>query len=203
MIEKIYSTQEINTLINFDDPTGRGSGKQRLIPRCQKAGLIIEPINIKGNRNGYKIIENNIDLPNEEWRQCYCKKEWEVSNLGRIRKIKGKQPLGSVNSDGYVTVCGQSENGKTTQFWGHRLIFFSFNPELINVPNLTIDHINGKRNDNRLENLQALSNIDNLKNRIDNQTKIKTLTTDLIVKYGYEKVELFLQKGLTNLESML
>ena len=54
-----------------------------------------------------------------------------------------------------------------------------------------------------MENLQALSNIDNLKNRTDNQTKIKTLTTDLIVKYGYEKVELFLQKGLTNLESML
>lgn len=202
MEEKIYSTQEINQIINFNDPSGRGSGQKRLIPRCERAGLIIKSVPIKGNRKGYKILENNIDKENEIWIDCYLNNKWEVSNFGRIRKKNGKQPMGHKNPQGYITVCTNLEGQKATQYAVHRLIYFSFYPSK-DTKNMVIDHIDGKRDNNNLTNLRCLTNVQNLQERDYNQSKIKTLTTDLVVKYGYQKVEKFLRKGLTNLENMI
>lgn len=81
----------------------------------------------------------------------------------------------------------------------HRLVYFTFNPELIlNADKIQIDHINGNRQDNRLENLRALTCADNIKKRDENQAVLKTITTELVLKYGYEKVEKILNYLLTN-----
>lgn len=196
-MDKLYTTQEINALTNFNDPTGRGSGASRLIPRCAKAGLIIEKVNSAGvgNKNLYRILENNINLPNEKWITCYCKPDWEVSNLGRVRKINGKIPLGTEDSAGYVNICTVLPNGKTTQLRVHRLIYFSFFPNE-NEKNMIIDHIDGRRNNNALNNLRCLTNVENLQERTNNQTIIKTLTTELVLKYGYQETINLLQKLL-------
>ena len=81
----------------------------------------------------------------------------------------------------------------------HRLVYFSFHPELIeNEEYLQIDHINGIRTDNNLNNLQPLGNVQNIQKRDECQNKIRLITTELIIKYGYEKVEEKLQNLLTN-----
>lgn len=200
---KYYTAKELNILVNYDDKTGRSSGQQRLIPRCHNAGLEVQlaPEKGKGNQLLYEIIENNINLPNEEWVQCYCKKEYEVSNLGRVRKINGRKIVGkNLTPQGYKTVCTNKEGKRqTTQFWVHRLIYFSFHPELIPMEkDIVIDHINGKRDDNRLINLQPLTNAENSYKRDKDQVQIKSVLSQLIYKYNYEKLGKILKELLDN-----
>ena len=64
--------------------------------------------------------------------------------------------------------------------------------------NIQIDHINGIRTDNRLENLRPLTSVENIQQRDENQSRIKSLTTELILKFGYEETEKKLKKLLTN-----
>lgn len=198
---KIYSAKELNAMINYVDE-GTNSDKKSVINRCKRAGIIVEALPTKrGQPNQYIILNNELNLPNEIWVNCYYCSDWEVSNLGRIRKIIGKRLMGSQdNKNQYVRVCTiDPDTGKTTNQQLNRLIYFSFFPELLpNKDNIQIDHINGKRSDNRLENLQALTAISNTQKRDDEQARIKTLTTKLILKYGYKKVEEIFQNLLTN-----
>lgn len=198
---KIYSAKELNAMINYIDE-GTNSDKNSVINRCRRAGIIVEALPTKrGQPNQYIILSNELNLPNEIWVNCYYCSEWEVSNLGRIRKIIGKRLMGSQdNKNQYVRVCTiNPDTGKTTNQQLNRLIYFSFFPELLpNKDNIQIDHINGIRSDNRLENLQALTAISNTQKRDDEQACIKTLTTKLILKYGYKKVEEIFQNLLTN-----
>lgn len=199
--QKIYSSKELNMLIGYQDFSGSNSGKQAILTRCKNAGLIVKALPTKrGVPNQYIIVEDNFHLQNEEWVKCYCNKDWEVSNLGRIRKISTKKLLGDLDqATGYYRVSGLDENGKQTRRQVNRLIFFSFNPNLIpQEKNIQIDHINGVRADNRLDNLRPLTSVENIQQRDENQSRIKSLTTELILKFGYEETEKKLKKLLTN-----
>ena len=199
--KKTYSSKELNTLINYVD-TGANSDKTAVINRCKRAGIEVEVLPTKrGQPNQYVIISNNLNLPNEVWVPCYYCADWEVSTEGRIRKIVGKRLMGHQDDKNqYIRVCTIDPNtGKSTNQQLNRLIYFSFHPELLpNKDYIQIDHINGQRTDNRLINLQPLTAIENTKKRDDEQARIKTLTTELILKYGYKKVEEILQNLLTN-----
>ena len=196
---KIYSAQELNAIIGYIDKSGTNSSKKDILTRCNNAGLKVEALDTpRGKPNQYIIIEDNFHLPGEVWVNCYCNNEWEVSNLGRIRRKNTKKLMGSTNSDNYTRIC-MIENGKTSNKQLNRLIYFSFHPELIeNASEIQIDHINGIRTDNRLENLQPLTAIENTLKRDEEQNKIKTLTTKLILKYGYQKTEEMLKNLLTS-----
>ena len=197
---KTYTSQELNNIIGYVDKSGSNSDKKSIITRCNNAGLKIEALDTpRGKPNKFIIIKDNFHLPNEKWVDCYCNNDWEVSNLGRIRRKTTKKLMGYTDSNNdYIRVC-MVENGKTANKQLNRLIYFSFHPELIeNSKNIQIDHINGIRTDNRLENLQPLSSIKNTQKRDEEQNKIKTITTDLILKFGYEEVEKKLKELLTN-----
>lgn len=155
----------------------------------------------RGLPNQYIVIEDNFHLEGEEWADCYNNSDWEVSNLGRIRRKSTKKLMGNVDStSGYLRVTMlNKETKKQTNQMVHRLVFFTFNPQYIEIADkIQIDHINGKRTDNRLDNLQPLSSIKNIEQRDQNQGKIRLLTTQLIMKFGYEKTEEMLEKLLTN-----
>ena len=200
--QKIYNSKELNEILGYIDVSGRNNAKEQIIPRCCNAGLIIQALDTpRGMPNQYIILEDNFHLEGEEWITCFYNDAWEVSNLGRIRRKNTKKLMGSRDkTSGYMRVSMlDTQTNKQTNQMVHRLIYFSFHPELIqDKDKLQIDHINGIRTDNRLDNLQALTCMANIQNRENNQEKIKLITTELIIKYGYEKVEEKLKYLLTN-----
>ena len=62
------------------------------------------------------------------------------------------------DKDGYV-IINVKKNGKWKSYREHRYIWTQHYGDI--PPNMTIDHINGKKDDNRIENLQLLSHKQN------------------------------------------
>lgn len=101
-----YTENEILELMEL--PHNKRLGKDRLIKLCKAAGLYIEPLEEtlqgKGHTIQYKIIQNEMILENEEWIPCIYSSEYEVSNLGRVRRKKNKRLLGFQDGKGYQKV---------------------------------------------------------------------------------------------------
>lgn len=125
------------------------------------------------------------EIQDEKWIPCYFHPEiYEVSNLGRIRRIKDKKFLLGTDIRGYTSIV-LFDNSK---YQLHRLILQSWDPKPKEEFNqLIVDHINGIRSDNRLKNLRWGTNEENTLWMNMNRKEITIETTRLINKYGYEK----------------
>ena len=188
MNEKKYYTEK-ELLQYLERKTEKRQGVDRLTTMCKQAGLIIAPVQEtvkgKGSQILYEIIEDNYQIDGEVWVETYCSSAHEVSNLGRIRQKDTKRLMGSTTCYGYREVS-IGQNYKNMKI--HRIVYFSFHPELIPEQKYYfIDHINGKRDDNRLENLRPASNLENVNYRQQNREPIQTLFAQLLQKFGYEK----------------
>lgn len=107
------------------------------------------------------------DLPNEKWIDCIgFDGVYAVSNLGRIKSLERwrqtrpgvgymmKEKIRKQNvSDSSIRVFLCSE-GKAKPFITSRLVFFSFNYNVQNLPEYFVMHKNNDWKDNRLENLK-------------------------------------------------
>lgn len=80
-----------------------------------------------------------------------------ASNRGRIRRDGGAPTFGSLNGKGYRQFNIQKK-GKSRVITVHRAVAAAF----IGESNLTVDHLNGDRSDNRLENLEYVTNRENV-----------------------------------------
>jgi hypothetical protein len=67
----------------------------------------------------------------------------------------------------------------------HRLVLETFSP-IEDSDNLSVDHINGIRNDNRLENLRWMSLEENVMTMMVNRKELNVELTRIIQKLGYE-----------------
>ena len=107
----------------------------------------------------------------ELWKDAVGYKNlYKISNIGRVRKverynklgelIKGKILKPAMDRRGYLRL-GLTNNGIRKQLRVHRLVALAF----IDNPNdlYSVDHIDENKTNNRVDNLQWLSNGDNIR----------------------------------------
>jgi len=103
-------------------------------------------------------MENEI-----EFRTILSHPEYEVSRCGVIRRKSTGTILSQHNKRGYMGV-GFKINGKRSLHRVHRLIAEVYIPNPLNKPH--INHINGIKNDNRIENLEWCTAKENIHHAI-------------------------------------
>lgn len=95
------------------------------------------------------VIFSEKELNTEIWKEC---RGYEVSNLGRIKGKRGGLLKGYKRTDGYIKY-GENE-------LGHLLVWEAFNG--VKNPNLVINHKDGNKSNNRLSNLEEITQTENL-----------------------------------------
>ena len=101
--------------------------------------------------NSKQIVEN--------WKIVDDYPNYEVSNTGLVRNSKTKRVLKpSNNGSGYFHVV-LSKNNQTKTLYVHRLVAIAFVENAKKL--IAVNHLNSKRNDNRAENLEWTSILEN------------------------------------------
>ena len=187
-MEQLYTGKQINELLGTKAEPWACKGKD-LINRAKSAGLEIEvAVSSPGKATLYRITKDNFYIEGEEWRTNPFDADYEVSSLGRYRWIENKKLVnGKQGQDGYIRTHLRRGDGTYTSIAMHRIVFFAFHPELFEAKDeIVVDHINGIRNDNKIDNLRALTAAANVAARDKNREQLYSILTQLIIKRGYE-----------------
>lgn len=108
----------------------------------------------------------------EIWKTKDYLQGYYFSNLGRYKiGLNGKPKTPRTRSNGYCTVLSGNKNYKGTWLI-HRIIADLF-IDKIEGKNI-VDHINGLRDDNRVENLRWVTTAENNNNRRNDGVKCKS-----------------------------
>lgn len=96
----------------------------------------------------------------EIWKKY--NERYEVSNFGRVRHVLNKKVRKTpLNHKGYPTVCIKRDDRNRCGIAVHRMVAEVFIPNPNNLPQ--VNHKNGIKTDNRVENLEWITNTDNMR----------------------------------------
>ena len=154
---------------------------------------------IKINLEETQKIEDNISykknyslekIEGEIFKECPLDSNLLVSNMGRYewKDKSNKFWYGHLTPTGYrkIRIRGIEQ-------MVHRVVMITFNP-IENYQNYTVDHINGIRSDNRLENLKWVSLKENISLMMIKRADLNRELTRIIQNHGYEETLKILQK---------
>ena len=119
-------------------------------------------------------------MENEIWKTT-CFKEYEASNLGRIRNAKTKRVLkGSPNQKGYMRVCLPKYG---TRF-AHRVIASAF----LKRPDgcTEINHKDGNKKNNRIDNLEWCTHAENMQHAA--RTGLRDMVNVKVTPFDFDYV---------------
>ena len=121
------------------------------------------------------VLECRGDLPQEIWRDiCGYEGLYQVSNFGRVKSLRfGREKLlkVGVSNTGYANVSLIKNKSKKT-FHVHVLVAVTFLPNPENKRE--VNHIDGDKQNNRVENLEWVTGSENTRHAIQNgQLQIK------------------------------
>lgn len=93
---------------------------------------------------------------------------YQVSNFGRVKSFKvsadGFIMKNGTDNNGYGIICLSNKNSRKTNKI-HRLVAIAFIPNSINKAE--VNHINGIKNDNRIENLEWATSKENRRHALE------------------------------------
>ena len=187
MIDNCYSFTELKEKFGWNTSVQE---IERQITYARRRGITIEKAFKKGPTY-FRIIDADT-YPNEIWKDHpNGDLGIEISSLGRVKDKVSKAFIGYQNIDGYVVITKHS-----IRYQVHRLVLETFAP-IENSENFYVDHIDGKRNNNCLDNLRWVKATENLMFRNEKWQELSEIYQNLLLKYGYDKLK---NKLLTLLE---
>ena len=89
--------------------------------------------------------------------------KWEANREGIVRHVVNKKNIGYLTKLGYLQICIRDQ-GIKKHYQKHRFIYECFHGK-INDAKLVVDHINNNKTDNRLENLQLITQSEKRKSK--------------------------------------
>ena len=111
---------------------------------------------------------------------------YTISGDGSVFNEKLQRPLkGRVGKNGYKNFV-LTKNGNSTRFYAHRLIAEAFIPNPENKP--CINHKNGIKTDNRIENLEWCTYSENIQHAYDNGLRTYNVPDNSGENHGSSKL---------------